>query len=608
MQTSYGSGILNYGPHKFGSELFIDCPEGLESLNGSIAVDVETDGGSNFVGLALCSNPSRVYYYTRLFPDLCNLLSVSKLVGHNIKFDARWLKQWGVDIKPENLYHDTMIMSYVRNSTKDSHGLKDIANEYLNMSWPTYKEMVGVGKNKTDLSKKSVIEVANYCGCDTLATKKLEMYFSRIMTPEQKRFYNTIEMPLLRLLFKMEGLGVSIDEGYLRRLNEEFSALYTEKLSVLRKLVTDRGYEARCVKACPKKEHKHEFNPASPLQVKSALQHMGFYTKSTDKWALESLKGDPFVDQLLAFRETNKVKTTYIESYLKLDTLPKIHTTFNQVTYDKTEDEWKGIRTGRLSSSNPNLHNIPAPKDQEDGSDSVGDLVRRMFIPSEGNTLICADYSQIEYRLLAHFSKEPRLLEAFKNGKDVHEETGKALGVDRRLGKTLNFAAIYGAQGPKIAKTAKISEEDAKKFLSEYWRVLPKVTSWINRIKLEAKIHRAVRTMFGRVIPLPGIADPDMYTRWHWERASVNYVIQGSAADIIKLAMLECDKAARTSILQVHDELLFECQFNQNDPLSEVGVQTRMVEIVHLMSSVVKLDIPLEVSIGHGPNWAEAKA
>jgi DNA polymerase-1 len=599
-QPSIESGILNYGPHRFGAKLIIDPEPGTEVLGESIAVDVETNGADDFVGLAICSDPLVVYYYTVLTPSLCSILSSRSLIGHNIKFDAHWLKRWGVDITPSQLVHDTMIMSYVRNSTKDSHGLKELAKEYLGMTWPTYKEMVGTGKNKTDLSKKSVLEVANYCGCDTLATKRLELYFNRQMTPNQKRFYNTIEMPLLRMLFKMEDLGVTVDVDYLRSLDTSFSAKYAEKLQEIRTLLSCKGYKPKCSKTCPKKEHIHEFNPASPVQVKAALNQMGFFPKATDKFALEVLRGDEFVDKLFEFREVNKVKSTYIEPYLELKTLPLVKTTFNQVTYDKAEDEWKGIRTGRLSSSGPNLHNIPAPKDKEDGSDSVGELVRRMFIPSSGKTLIVADYKQIEYRLLAHFSKEPKLLEAFKNGKDVHEETGKALGVDRRLGKTLNFAAIYGAQGPKIARTAKISEEDAKRFLAEYWRVLPKVTAWINRVKLEAKIHRAVRTMFGRVIPLPGIADPDMYTRWHWERASVNYVIQGSAADIIKMAMLECEKAKYMPILQVHDELLFEVNPNQNLPKQKQ-------DIASLMASVVSLDIPLDVSIGHGPNWAEAK-
>lgn len=596
------SGYLNYGPHKYGAKLLVDhLYDWYEGEMRHVAIDVETDGKDKFVGLALCKDPMTVYYFTRLTPNLCHFLRNSLLVGHNIKFDAHFLTKAGCYIDADNLEHDTMIMSYVRNSTKETHGLKDIAAEYLQMHWPSYKEMVGSGRNKTTLDTKPVIEVANYCGCDVLATYRLFQYFSKIMTPNQKRFYNTIEMPLLRLLYEMEQTGVNIDLDYVRSLQGLFTAKYAEKLQSLRSLVTSLGYKHQCTKSCPKKEHVHEFNPASPKQVKEVLEHCGFHPQATDKFALESLKGTPFVDGIFDFREINKMKSTYIEPYLELHKEGKIHTTFNQVTYDKQGDEWKGIRTGRLSSSNPNLHNIPAPKDTEDDSESIGHLIRRAFIPSVEHTLVCADYSQIEYRLLAHFSKEPKLLEAFRHGKDVHEETGKALGVDRRLGKTLNFAAIYGAQGPKIARTAKIPQEDAKRFLAEYWKVLPRVTSWIHRIKLEARIHKSVRTMFGRVIPIPGIVDQDQMTRWHWERAAVNYVIQGSAADIIKLAMLACADHGYTPILQVHDELLFDMD------TTGLFLEEDLQCIKGWMESVVKLDVPLEVKIGSGKNWEAAK-
>jgi DNA polymerase-1 len=595
--------MVEFGPDRFGVELKIN-PEG-EVYGNTLVVDVETDERGNFVGIGIMDRPTSVSYFSVLSPDLRRLLSVSLIIGHNIKFDARQLKSWGIDIKPEQLVQDTMLKSYVRSSTKDSHGLKELAREYLSMEWPSYHDMVGRGKAKQTLDKQDVEKVAAYCGDDCIATYRLNEYFDKVMTPPQKSFYSLIELPTMQLLYKMELTGVTVDVDYLKDLKKDFDYDNTSLRSQLGQILQETGYVLKHKKSCPKKEHAHEFNPASPIQVKDVLQHLGYSVQATDKQALEPFRKDEFVSTLLELRKVAKVSSTYIDAWLELQTLPKIHTTFNQVALDSASDSWKGIRTGRLSSSEPNLHNIPKPGDDEE--ETTGKALRRAFIASPGNTLIVADYSQIQYRLLAHYSKEPILIKAFLDGKDVHEATGDALGVSRSIGKTLNFAAIFGAFPEKIAQVAHCSEDQAKEFLARYWRVLPGVRMWMERVRMLARVHRSVKTIFGRVIPINDIDSNDRGLRAHAERTAINYIIQGGEADIMKVAMREVAKAGHFPILQVHDELHFDEPYNESDPLSQIDIQKRIAEIKFIMEGIVKLDVPLTVSIAHGGSWYAAK-
>lgn len=588
--------MIEFGPDRFGVELKINPKEMPDGK--TLVVDVETDERGNFVGIGVMGNPLSVSYYSSLSPDLLRLLSVSLIVGHNVKFDARQLNNWGATIKPEQLVQDTMLKSYVRSSTKESHGLKELAREHLGMEWPSYKDMVGRGAAKVTLDKQEVDKVAAYCGDDCIATWRLNDYFDRIMTPPQKSFYSLIELPTMQLLFKMEAIGVTVDVDYLKDLKKDFDTDKTTLQSQLGQILDEHGYVLKCRKSCPKKAHEHTFNPASPVQVKDVLQNLGYNVQKTDKQALEPFRKDEFVSTLLELRKVAKVSSTYIDAWLELPTLPKINTTFNQVALDSATDSWKGIRTGRLSSSEPNLHNIPKPGDDED-EETTGKALRRAFIASPGNTLIVADYSQIQYRLLAHYSKEPILIKAFREGQDVHEATGKALGVGRKIGKTLNFAAIFGAFPEKIAQVAHCTEDEAKEFLSRYWRVLPGVRIWMERVKMLTRVHRSVKTIFGRVIPIADIDSQDRGLRAHAERTAINYIIQGGEADIMKVAMREVHNAGHMPILQVHDELLWDIS---NDEVESVESKVKGI-----MENVVKLDIPLTVTIGHGSSWYEAK-
>jgi DNA polymerase-1 len=593
---------ITFGPDKFGVVLKVN-PEGVP--NGTTAVvDVETDESGNFVGIGVMCDPLSVSYYSELRPDVRIFLSNINLIGHNLKFDARQLHSWGVTIHPSHLVQDTMLKSYVRNSTKESHGLKDLAKEYLGMEWPTYKEMVGERREKTTLDKQEVEKVAAYCGDDCVATFRLNAYFDKMMSPTQKGYYNMIELPTMQLLFAMEMRGVTVDVEYLKALKEEFSGEAATLLLDLRTLVADRNYSIKCKKSCPKKAHTHEFNPGSPIQVKEALNTFGYQLVNADKAALEPYRSDEFVNLLMEYRKINKVVGTFLENWLSLPSMPKIHTTFSQVSLDEQSGDWKGIRTGRLSSKEPNLQQISKAGDSDE--ETTGKALRSGFIPSAGKDLVVFDFDQMQYRILAHYTKEPVLLNAFRNGKDVHEETARILlGKDtitkkeRSLGKCLNFGAVFGSMPEKIAEIAKCSLEEAEKFYKLYWVRLPGVARWIFRTKNLAHVHKSVKTIFGRVIPLPDIDSRNMYERMHAERTAVNYIIQGSEADIIKLGMLQTTAKGYMPLLQVHDELHFE-----TDPKD---TEKAMAEIKGVLDNIVKLDVPLTANGGFGANWFLAK-
>jgi DNA polymerase-1 len=593
---------IKWGPQQWGIDLIID-PD--QFPDGEVFIcDVETDEKGNFVGIGLMSTPVCVTYYSKLTDNIRHRLSHVSFIGHNLKFDARQLHSWGVDIKQTQLVHDTMLKSYVRNSTKESHGLKDLAKEYLHMEWPTYEQMVGTGKNKVTLDKQEIGRVAAYCGMDCVATYRLNEYFDKVMTPAQRGYYNQIELPTMQLLFAMEQKGVTVDVPYLKALKEDFDQDAKMLLKDLLNLVNEHGYVVSCAKTCPKKAHSHEFNPGSPKQVLGALKAFGFAIDSTAKEALEPYRGDEFINMLLEYRKINKVIGTFLEAWLELPTLPKIHTTFSQVSLDEGSGEWKGIRTGRLSSKEPNLQQISKAGDVD--QETTGKALRSGFIPSPGKELLVFDFDQFQYRILAHYTKEPVLLNAFKNGEDVHEATGKVLfgkdsitKMERSIAKNCNFGAVFGAQAEKIAQVAKCSVKEAENFLNLYWKRLPGVTFWINRTKMLAHVHKSVKTIFGRVIPLPDMDSRNPFERMHAERTAVNYIIQGGEADIMKLGMIQVNVKGYEPILQIHDELMWEVE--------PENVEKAMCEIKHILENIVHLDVPLIASGGHGRNWFEAK-
>jgi DNA polymerase-1 len=482
----------------------------------------------------------------------------------------------GLSIVGADIHGDPMIMSYVMNSNKMSHGLKNVAKDELGWTWPTYRDIVGKGAKKVTLDRQPVELVAEYCSMDCIATWKLHEKFLNSFNPVQRNLYQNIELPVYRIIWEMESKGIQIDTKQLEALDVTMT---TELESLLDQLHT----------------YDSEWNPNSPPQTKKVLNRLGIRVDSTDKQALlPFVASEHVVGVLLQYKKMKKLHSTYVSPFGDSNV---VHTTYNQVSMQ--EGELLGIRTGRLSSSNPNLQNIPAKKKGE----IYGESLRKVFIPRTGKCFIDADYSQIEYRLLAHYSQEPTLVQSFLRGFDVHETTGKLLVPNnpdyRKIGKTLNFASIYGAQAGKIAYTAGCTEVEAQGFLDTYWQKLPKVAQWVSQVKMLAKAHGGVSTMSGRFIPLLDLKSSNKWKRLHAERAAVNYIIQGSAADILKVAMIELYKKGYTPLLQVHDELLFEVEPGEAD--------VKLAEIKQVMENVVKLSVPLVVDIHKGGNWNEAK-
>lgn len=576
-----------FGPTKYGASLYINTTPMFWDARIPTAVDVETDEKDNFVGIAICQDPSAVYYFSDLGTVSTLLKDNIKLIGHNLKFDLKLLLKWGVSLTSESMFFDTCLSSYVMNTTKDTHSLKDLAKEHLGYEWPTYKDMVGRGKKKVTLDKQEIGRVAAYCGMDTLATFQLYSYFLRKMNPQQRRILEYIELPVARILMDMEMGGALIDTEYLKTLDTEFKA----KMEDLEMFINRQWYDIG---------REDKLNVNSNRQIAELLEAQGAVlpttekgNKKVDKATLQQWITIPSVPLLLEYSKIEKLYSTYTQGLLSRQKEGRIHCEFNQISKNEKGAD-VGISTNRLSSSNPNLQNIPARSGE-------GKLIRKAFIAPQGKILIDADYSQIEYRLLAHFSKEPKLIQAFKEGKDVHEETGKALGCSRDVGKTLNFASIYGAQAAKISRTAKVSEVEAERFLDAYWKVLPRVTAWIHRVKFEARLKKGIFTLNRRWIPLPGISSGNKYERMHWERAAVNYIIQGSAAEIMKMALIKLKETGYLPVLTVHDEFLFE-----HTPYYR-PIEAIIADIKNVMESVVTLDVPLIADIGHGKNWAEAK-
>jgi DNA polymerase-1 len=313
---------------------------------------------------------------------------------------------------------------------------------------------------------------------------------------------------------------------------------------------------------------------------------------------LSKYKGNKQIDLLLQHSQIAKLYNGFICAFKELPTLPIIHTTFNQVAEDNDdEDDMRGLRTGRLSSCEPNLQQIPARS--EDGR-----KLRNLFVPRQGEAFVVADYSQIELRVAAHFSHDPILVRAFQSGEDVHDATAKALGVERFYGKTGNFLLAFGGYHKRLMDALSISEQSAQEFYDQYWSTFKVLKLWKERMVDLARSRGGVRTLFGRWIPINDLNHSNRWIRGKAERFAISGIVQGSAADIIKLAMLECAAQGFVPVLAVHDELVFE---RGNNPLFPQALQVDVSFIKHTMENVVKLDIPLVAEIGHGLSWGSAK-
>lgn len=508
-------------------------------------------------------------------------------IGHNLKFDIKFLKS--IDIVTNGEFFDTMLAEYCIDSSRNILNMDDLAYKYLSYKTIHYKDVVADPKKDT-LQDVPIKKLIDYSGEDADITFQLYKILNKKINNDNKLktlFYN-IEMPMLKVLIDMEYYGVSIDNIYLNNLSKQ---LEKELADITERLMDMAG---------------EEFNPNSPKQVGEILFNklklpVIKKTKtgaSTDVDVLKKLSYiHPLASLLLEYRTLSKIKSTYSDS-LPLMVNPvsgKIHTTYLQT----------GTQTGRLSSKDPNLQNIPVKTE-------LGRKIRVAFIPSKGNILASADYSQIELFLLAEFTKDPNLFDAFKNKEDVHaktaslifdKKTGDVTKDERSIGKTINFSILYGQGALRLSENLEISRKEAANFISIYFTKYAGVKKYMEEIKDKCRQTGYVETYWGRKRSILEIFDKNKMRQANGERIAVNTIFQGSAADLIKISMNRIYKRFKEEniksklIMQVHDELIFDIVPAEKDRVLEI--------IKDSMENGFNFNLQLQTSIKTGKNWGE---
>jgi len=575
---------------EFEAVLIEDEKELFEVINSIpkdaiVAFDTETNSLENpeIVGFSFAWEEKRAYYvpinhfYLGVGKQIDESKAIEaikelfkrKIVGHNLKFDLKMLRKYGVYLEP---FSDTMILAWIIDPDSPV-GLDSVAKRYLNHQNIKFKEIIG---KKKDFSEVPIEEATKYAAEDALISLKLYPVLTKRLWDEVKWDLENIEIPFINLLIDMENEGIKLDIEYMNELKEKI----TKKLNELTKEIYELAGS--------------EFNIKSPKQLSHILFEVlklpakkktktGY---STDEKVLNSLKNaHPIMPKLLEYRKLDKLLSTYViplSEYAKKDPNHKIYTNFVQT----------GTATGRLSSKNPNLQNIPTSTDIN---------IRNAFVAQK--EFVSLDYSQIELRLLAHFSEDSHLIEAFLNDKDIHLETAvKIFGAQnakeyRSVAKSINFGLIYGMGPKKLSETINVSTKEAKEFIEKYFASFPTVKTFIEKTKLEAREKGYVETLFKRR-RFFDFASANARTIANFEREAVNTIFQGSAADIIKKAMIEIKNRFPNSkmILQIHDELIFE-----------IDSKDEAYEYQKIMQEVVKLKVPLKVGISFGKRWGELK-
>ena len=507
-------------------------------------------------------------------------------VGQNIKYDLHILSREGYQL---NGIEDTMLMSACLDAGLNNHGMDTLAELHLGHTCVSFKEVAGTGKKQITFDYVDMQSATRYAAEDADITLRLYHFFKeRLDLPQNagvKKVYETIERPLIPVLEHMENTGIMVDQAGLAKLASEFDTRMT--------LHKNRVFEMA----------GQEFNLNSPKQLGEILfdklELPANKKRSTKADVLEKLAEDfDICKEIMAYRGLAKLQSTYVDG-LKQQMNPRtgrVHTSYNQV----------GAATGRFSSSDPNLQNIPSRS--EDGR-----KIRKQFIAAKGYKILCADYSQIELRLLAHLSGSEGLLTAFREGHDIHAFTASQIfdvpladvtSAQRSAAKAINFGLVYGMGKYSLAKHIGVSNDEAAKYIESYFSRYAGVRRYLEGFKEQAHDLGYIETMFGRRVHFPNINDRQPMMRAGSERAAINAPLQGANADIIKMVMPKIEKALidggykAKMLLQVHDELVFEV------PDAEVEVVTKLV--TDLMTNVVKLDVPLDVGADVADNWEEA--
>jgi len=581
------------------------------SLADIVAVDTETTSlnymEAQIVGISIAIEPNQAFYIPcmhdydnapkqlprdyvlqQLKPWLED--SNTKKVGHNLKYDSHIFKNHNIDI--QGVMFDTMLQSYVLNSTATRHNLNAVSKRYLNLNTVSYEDVAGKGAKEILFSQVDLKKATYYAAED--ADISLQLNHKIYPQLEEHRsllsIYNNIEAPALQVLQRVERNGVLIDKDLLGEQSEEFAITLKELENKVHSVA------------------KTEFNLGSPKQLQEILfEKMGLPIlrktpkgqPSTAENVLQQLAYDyPIVKDILDYRTIAKLKTTYTDK-LPLMINPRtgrVHTSYHQAV----------TATGRLSSSDPNLQNIPIRR-------AEGKRIREAFVVSEGYQMMAADYSQIELRIMAHISQDEGLLNAFSQGLDIHQATAAEifnLSIEdvkqdhRRSAKAINFGLIYGMSAFGLSNQLSISRKEAEEYIRLYFSRYPKVKDYMDNTRLRTKETGYVETVLGRRLYLPDINASNYQRRQYAERSAINAPMQGTAADLIKMAMINLQKHIDNEnldakiIMQVHDELVLEVRQDIVDSLKET--------INHIMSSVADLDVELKVDVGLGDNWQEA--
>jgi DNA polymerase-1 len=576
----------------------------------TIAIDTETTGldymDTDLVGISLSYKAGEAYYIPiKHLDDTVNQLhqdlvlgilrpiletSKNKIIGQNIKFDRNVLAKYGIRIS--SIKNDTMMMSYVLDASATRHNLDALSSYYLNYKTSTFEDVAGKGVKQVTFDQVPINEATHYAAEDADITLRLyEELNPKLETEDSlKKLNEEIEIPLIEVLSEMEQNGAILNSKILKSQSKDLE----NRIKKLEKKAYDIAGE--------------EFNLGSTKQLREI-----FFEKLNYRVIKKTPGGQPSTDEkvlaelaeeyelpkvLLEHRTLSKLKSTYT------DKLPgqisastgKVHTSFHQAV----------TTTGRLSSSDPNLQNIPIRT--EDGR-----RIRQAFEPSKGHRFISADYSQIELRIMAHVSKDIGLLQAFQEGEDVHSKTAsEVFGVDidnvtadlRRNAKAINFGLIYGISAFGLGKQLGISRNLAAEYMAMYFEKYPGVKEYMESTKEFASQNGYVETLFGRRLYLRDINASNAMRRQASERAAINAPVQGTAADIMKIAMIKTHKAIKTEeieaklILQVHDELILDTPKKEIDSVIAI--------LTDSMMGAANLDVPLEIDVGIGDNWDQA--
>jgi DNA polymerase-1 len=576
---------------------------------GEFAIDTETTSlnpiDAELVGISISCQEKEAFYIPvnhidgeknldlpAVIKNFKKILEDEKIkkIGHNLKFDLEILRQYDIELK--GIYFDTMVASYLLNPSFRQHNLNYLALEHLDHKMIPITDLIGIGKKQKSFAEVPVKDACVYSCEDADFTLRLkEVFAPKLSLLSLEKLFFEVELPLIEVLAEMEMVGVSIDTQHLRNMSRELS----RQLDDLTQKIYDLAGKEFNINST-QQVSKILFEDLKLPPVRKTEKKRG---ESTDIGVLEILaKEHPLPRLLLDYRQLSKLKSTYIDALPTLvnKRTGRIHTSFNQTV----------TATGRLSSSDPNLQNIPIRTD-------LGKQIRKAFVPRNSDYLIISsDYSQVELRILAHFSQDRTLMNAFKRGEDIHKRTAsEVFGVpmdkvteeERAVAKTTNFSIIYGVSAFGLSQSTGMTPQEAAMFIDIYFKRYPRVKSYIDEMIELARKQGFVTTLLGRRRYIPEINSPNRQKREFAERTAINTPIQGSAADLIKVVMIDIAeelKGKKTKmVLQVHDELVFEVHKSELDFVKEM-VRDRM-------ENTIQLEVPIRVDLNVGENWLEAK-